>query len=43
VLVAKPSMVIEGTYRVSGISPPNLNMIYLPLNQAQILNIGATD
>ncbi len=35
--------VIDGTYRVDAIAPPNLTLTYLPLNQVQQLNIGALD
>lgn len=35
--------VIEGTYRVESIRPPQLTLTYLPLNQQQILTIGGTD
>ncbi len=35
--------VIDGTYRVDAIAPPNLTLTYLPLNQVQQLNIGVLD
>jgi hypothetical protein len=35
--------VIDGTYRVDAIAPPNLTLTYLPLNQVQQLNIGVFD
>lgn len=41
--VVRDKMVIEGTYRVDAIAPPNLTLTYLPLNQIQQLNIGVLD
>ena len=41
--VVQDKMVIDGTYRVDGILPPNLTLTYLPLNQVQQLNIGVLD
>lgn len=35
--------VLDGTYRVDKIAPPELTITYLPLNQVQQLNIGAID
>lgn len=41
--IVRDNMVIEGTYRVDAITPPNLTLTYLPLNQVQQLNIGVLD
>lgn len=41
--IVRDQMVIEGTYRVDAITPPNLTLTYLPLNQIQQLNIGVLD
>lgn len=41
--VVRDKMVIDGTYRVDAIAPPNLTLTYLPLNQVQQLNIGVLD
>ncbi|SHH14094.1 hypothetical protein [Massilia sp. CF038] len=41
--IVRDKMVIEGTYRVDAITPPNLTLTYLPLNQVQQLNIGVLD
>ena len=41
--VVRDKMVIDGTYRVDAITPPNLTLTYLPLNQVQQLNIGVLD
>jgi len=41
--IVRDQMVIEGTYRVDAITPPNLTLTYLPLNQVQQLNIGVLD
>jgi hypothetical protein len=35
--------VIENTYRIDKISPPNLSLTYLPLGQNQSLSIGASE
>jgi hypothetical protein len=41
--VAKEGIIIEGTYRVEKILPPNLNLTYLPLGQTQNLPIGTPE
>ena len=41
--VVRDKMVLDGTYRVDAIAPPNLTLTYLPLNQLQQLNIGVFD
>lgn len=41
--VVRDKAVIDGTYRVDAIAPPNLTLTYLPLNQVQQLNIGVLD
>jgi hypothetical protein len=41
--IVRDQMVIEGTYRVDAITPPNLTLTYLPLNQVQQLNLGVLD
>jgi hypothetical protein len=41
--VVRDKMVIDATYRVDAIAPPNLTLTYLPLNQVQQLNIGVLD
>lgn len=41
--VVRDKTVIDGTYRVDAIAPPNLTLTYLPLNQIQQLNIGVLD
>jgi hypothetical protein len=38
--VARPGQTIEGMYRVEKIAPPLLTLTYLPLGQAQTLQIG---
>lgn len=38
--VVREGDVIENTYRIENISPPNLNLNYLPLGQSQSLVIG---
>jgi hypothetical protein len=35
--------VIDGTYRVEKIAPPQMSLTYLPLNQQQQMNIGALE
>lgn len=42
VIINKQS-VIDGTYRVESIRPPQLVLTYLPLNQQQTLTIGGID
>jgi hypothetical protein len=41
--VVKKGSLIDGTYRVDAIAPPNLTMTYLPMNQVQQLNIGVIE
>ncbi|NVD99972.1 hypothetical protein [Massilia sp. BJB1822] len=41
--IAHQKLVIDGTYRIDRIAPPELTITYLPLNQVQQLNIGAID
>lgn len=41
--VVRSQMVLDGTYRVDAVAPPNLTLTYLPLNQVQQLNIGVFD
>ncbi|UUZ55500.1 hypothetical protein LP419_07470 [Massilia sp. H-1] len=41
--IVRDKTVIEGMYRVDAITPPNLTLTYLPLNQVQQLNIGVLD
>ena len=41
--VVRDKDVLEGTYRVDAVAPPNLTFTYLPLNQVQQLNIGVLD
>lgn len=41
--VVRDKDVIDGTYRVDAIAPPVLTLTYLPLKQAQQLNIGVFD
>lgn len=43
VYIVRANTVLEGTYRVDAIVPPNLTLTYLPLNQVQQLNIGVLD
>jgi hypothetical protein len=38
--VVKEGSLIEKTYRVDAIAPPQMNVTYLPLNQSQTLAIG---
>ncbi len=40
--VVREGMVLEGTYRIDRIAPPQLSLTYLPLGQAQTLSIGDT-
>lgn len=40
--VVRPGTLIEGTYRVDAIIPPNLRLTYLPLGESQALFIGAS-
>ena len=41
--VVRNATVIDGVYRIDKIAPPMLTITYLPLNQIQQLNIGASD
>lgn len=41
--IVREQSVIEGTYRVDAIKPPQLTLTYLPLNQVQTLTIGGSD
>jgi hypothetical protein len=41
--IVREHSVIEGSYRVDSIRPPNLSLTYLPLNQVQSLTIGGID
>lgn len=42
-VIINAQSVIDGTYRVESIRPPQLVLTYLPLNQQQTLTIGGTD
>jgi hypothetical protein len=41
--VVRNQTVIDGTYRVERIAPPQMSVTYLPLNQLQQINIGVFD
>ncbi len=41
--VVRSQTVIDGTYRVEKIAPPQMFVTYLPLNQVQQINIGVFD
>jgi hypothetical protein len=41
VRIARVGSVLDTRYRVVSITPPHLNLVYLPLKQAQSLDIGA--
>lgn len=41
--IVRENMVIDGIYRVDAIAPPMLKLTYLPLNQAQQINIGVLE
>jgi hypothetical protein len=41
--VVRNQTVIDGTYRVEKIAPPQMFVTYLPLNQVQQINIGVFD
>lgn len=41
--VVREGSVIENTYRVNTIAPPNLSLSYLPLGHTQSLSIGASE
>ncbi|MBI2745259.1 MAG: hypothetical protein HYX45_06705 [Burkholderiales bacterium] len=40
--VVREGQVLEGQYRVESIKPPQMELMYLPLGQAQNLSIGET-
>ena len=40
---ARGKTAIDANYRIDSITPGSVNFIYLPLNQAQQLSIGAPD
>lgn len=42
-VIVNMQSVIDGTYRVDSIRPPQLVLTYLPLNQQQTLTIGGID
>ena len=42
-LVVRAQDVIDGTYRVESIEPPNLVLTYIPLKQRQVIAIGGID
>jgi hypothetical protein len=39
-LLAREGQVLNGTYRVERIAPPDMKLVYLPLDEAQALSIG---
>lgn len=41
--IAVEQLVIDGTYRVDAIVPPQLNLVYLPLQKMQTLHIGGAN
>ena len=41
--IATEQLVIDGTYRVDAIVPPQLNLMYLPLQKMQTLQIGGAN
>ncbi len=41
--IAVEQMIIEGTYRVDAIVPPQLTFVYLPLQKMQTLHIGGAN
>ncbi|HZX27281.1 MAG TPA: hypothetical protein VFF16_09440, partial [Telluria sp.] len=43
IYVVRPGDVLDGTYRIDSIAPPLMTLTYLPMNQVQQLNIGATE
>ena len=43
IYIVRDKMVIDGTYRIDAIAPPNMTFTYLPLKQVQQLNIGVLD
>ncbi|MFP3555506.1 hypothetical protein SB861_33050 [Paraburkholderia sp. SIMBA_049] len=42
-LIVHDQMLIDGDYRVDSIAPPNMTLVYLPLNLVQTLDIGNAD
>ena len=42
-IIVSESTVVDATYRIDSIKPPNLTMTYLPLNQTQVLPIGGIE
>ncbi|MDN7922127.1 hypothetical protein [Burkholderia gladioli] len=42
-LIVHEQMVIDGTYKVDAIAPPNLTLVYLPQKLVQTLDIGSAD
>ena len=42
-LIVHDQMLIDGTYRVDSIAPPNMTLVYLPLKLVQTLDIGSAD
>jgi hypothetical protein len=38
--IAVEQMIIDGLYRVDAIAPPQINLVYLPLQKMQTLSIG---
>ena len=40
--IATPGAVLDGEYRVVEIAPPVMSLIYVPLNEKQTLQIGAS-
>jgi hypothetical protein len=43
IYIVRGQTVMDGVYRVETIAPPTLSLTYLPLNQVQQINIGASD
>lgn len=41
--VVHEGSVIDNTYRIDNITPPNISLTYLPLGQSQSLSIGASE
>jgi hypothetical protein len=42
-LILRESDLIDGTYRVDSVRPPDLSVTYLPLNEKQLLVIGPAE
>ena len=40
-IIAKVGLVLDNTYRVDSIAPPQMQITYLPLGQKQVLFVGA--